>query len=170
MRLANVKLFDIENGYGVGVSIFVQGCPHHCPGCFNQSTWDFDGGEEWTPEKEDTLIENCSPWYITRLSILGGEPVCKPNIDDVIHLAKRFKQEFRNKELWLYTGGYLSDVPEELRKYCDYIVDGPFEEDKKDLTLEFRGSSNQLVWQNTHITNSAGETVYILCEDIKQQI
>lgn len=160
MRVAKIKLFDIENGFGVGNSIFVQGCPHHCPGCFNEDTWDFEGGEEWTKEKEDKLIEDCSPWYITRLSILGGEPVCKPNIDGVIDLVLRFKKEFPRKEIWLYTGGDISAVPEKLKEWCNYIVDGPFVEELKDLTLEFRGSSNQTVWANTFVKDAAGKAAF----------
>lgn len=168
MRVAKIKLFDIENGFGVGNSIFVQGCPHHCKGCFNESTWDFFGGDEWTKEMEDKLIEDCSPWYIQRLSVLGGEPVCQQNLDDVTDLVVRFKEEYPEKEVWLYTGGCIDEVPDKLLNYCDYIVDGRFIEELRDLTLEFRGSANQKVWQNLKIIEPGmARCSYGLCKDIK---
>lgn len=170
LRVAKIKLFDIENGFGVGNSIFVQGCPHHCKGCFNENTWDFFGGEEWTKEDEDKLIENCSPWYIKRLSVLGGEPVCQQNVDGVTDLVVRFVKEYPEKDVWLYTGGSIEDVPDRLLNHCDYIVDGPFIEEQRDLMLEFRGSANQKVWQNLkEIDANQTRCKYILCPDIKHQ-
>ena len=101
---------DISNGEGVGVALFVQGCPFnpHCYNCFNTDTWDFNGGKEWTEETEDKLIELANKPYIKRLSILGGEPLADENLDGVLHLVDRFRLSFPNKSIWLYSGYELS--------------------------------------------------------------
>ena len=101
---------DISNGEGVGVALFVQGCPFnpHCYNCFNTDTWDFNGGKEWTQEVEDKLIELANKPYIKRLSILGGEPLADENLDGVLHLVDRFRLSLPNKSIWLYSGYELS--------------------------------------------------------------
>ena len=165
MRYALMRKMDISNGTFVGVSLFVQGCPLHCKGCFNQETWDFDGGKEWTKETKETFLSLADKPYIKRITILGGEPLAKQNVYDVIDLMKDIKSRFPDKTIWLYTGyrfqtitsPAITDVfdPErdkylskrkEVLKYADVIVDGPFIESKKDITLKFRGSSNQNIW------------------------
>ena len=110
MRYASIRELDISNGEGIGVALFVQGCPFnpHCYNCFNPNTWDFNGGKEWTEETEDKLIELANKPYIKRLSILGGEPLADENLDGVLHLVDRFRLSFPNKSIWLYSGYELS--------------------------------------------------------------
>ena len=114
-----------------------------------QSTWDWDGGCYWNEQKEKDLFELCNNPYITRLSILGGEPLNPKNIDQVIELAKHFKETFPKKELWVWSGynfeSYISQT--DIINYADYIIDGLYEDDKKDFRLRFRGSSNQRIWR-----------------------
>ena len=98
MRYASIRSMDISNGSGIGVAAFVQGCHMHCTGCFNQETWDFNGGKEWTEEVENKFLEIANKSYITRVSILGGEPLAVENCKDVYNLCKRIKQEFPNKK------------------------------------------------------------------------
>ena len=149
---------DISNGEGVGVALFVQGCRFACKNCFNPDTWDFNGGKEWTQETEDKLVKLASRPYIKRLSILGGEPLVDENLDGVLHLVDRFRLLFPNKFIWLYTGYTLSirdfDTTIDcgwdnaaIRNYilamCDVVIDGPYIEEQRDITLAFRGSKNQ---------------------------
>ena len=110
IHYASIRNLDISNGEGIGVALFVQGCPFnpHCYNCFNPNTWDFNGGKEWTPETEDKLIELASRPYIKRLSILGGEPLADENLDGVLHLVDRFCLLLPNKSIWLYSGYELS--------------------------------------------------------------
>ena len=106
IHYASIRNLDISNGEGVGVALFIQGCPFnpHCYNCFNTETWDFNGGKEWTQEVEDKLIELANRPYIKRLSILGGEPLADENLDGVLHLVDRFRLSLPNKTIWLYTG------------------------------------------------------------------
>lgn len=174
MRYALMRKMDISNGTFVGVSLFVQGCPFHCKGCFNQETWDFDGGHEWTEDAKETFLSLADKPYIKRVTILGGEPLAPQNVSSVLDLMKEIKARFPEKDIWLYTGyrmpvimnpaitddfnperdKYLSKRKEVL-KYADVIVDGPFIESEKDITLKFRGSSNQNIW----VKNDDGEWV-----------
>ena len=103
MRYAKIKKCEAENGIGVGASLFVQGCHFHCQGCFNQETWNFEGGEEWTEEVEEEFMEVISPWYINRVSILGGEPLAPEHRGDVFKLIVKIKRLYPEKEIWLYT-------------------------------------------------------------------
>jgi anaerobic ribonucleoside-triphosphate reductase activating protein len=138
---------DISNGPGVRVSIFMQGCHFHCKGCFNEETWDFNGGEEFTDETINRVLELASADYIVGLSILGGEPMNPKNIDGTTKLAKAFKEKFPNKSLWAWSG-YLFDKDlsdKEVMKYLDVLVDGTFKIDLFDPTLKWKGSSNQRV-------------------------
>lgn len=150
MKYAQIRSTDVSNGDGIGVAVFVQGCDFHCKNCFNQVTWDWDGGYEWNETKEKELFELCNKPYITRLSILGGEPLNPKNIDAVVELAIHFKEAFPNKKLWIWSGynfeNYISKT--DIIQYADYIVDGLYEEDKKDFRLRFKGSSNQRIWRN----------------------
>lgn len=157
MHYATIKKFDIANGEGVRVSIFVSGCSHKCPGCFNDIAWPFDYGEEFTKKVEDEIIEACRSSYIKGLSLLGGEPFEKTNQKGLISLVRRFKEEFPNKTIWCYSG-YLfekdilnkeseiqTEVTQELIRYIDVLVDGKFVLALKDISLKFKGSSNQRI-------------------------
>lgn len=138
---------DISNGYGIRVSLFVQGCEHYCKNCFNPETWDFNNGQVWTLEKENELLKLCDKDYIKGLSILGGEPLHPLNISTITNIAKRFKENFPNKTLWIWSGYMLEEYVSnlEILNYVDVIVDGKYIEELKDITLEFRGSSNQRI-------------------------
>ena len=105
IHYASIRNLDISNGEGVGVALFVQGCPFnpHCYNCFNPETWNFNGGKEWTPEVEDKFIELASRPYIKRISLLGGEPLADENLDGVLHLIDRFRLSFPNKSIWIYS-------------------------------------------------------------------
>ena len=154
MNYGEIKKYDIANGEGVRVSLFVSGCTHHCPGCFNQETWDFGYGKEYTQETEEEILRAVAPGYIAGLSLLGGEPFEPANQEVLVGLLRKFKDRFPDKTVWCYTG-YLFDreLLEESRARCrwtdemlsmiDVLVDGRFVEALKDITLLFRGSSNQ---------------------------
>ena len=147
IRYASIREMDISNGEGVGVALFVQGCPFHCYNCFNPDTWDFNGGKEWTNEVEKKFFELVSRSYIKRISLLGGECLAEENVEDVTVLAKKCKEKFPEKEIWLWSGydfeTHISHL--EITKYVDYIIDGKYIEELKDISLKWRGSSNQRV-------------------------
>ena len=156
MYYGEIKKCDIANGEGVRVSLFVSGCTHHCPGCFNQDTWDFDYGKEYTQETEDEILKALSPGYINGLSLLGGEPFEPHNQEVLVRLLRKVKEQYPEKNIWCYSG-YLFDkeLLSESRARCEYtdemlsmldvLVDGRFVEALKDIRLVFRGSSNQRV-------------------------
>lgn len=161
MRYASMRSMDISNGEGVGVSLFVQGCHFHCKNCFNQDTWDFSDGKEWSREIEDEFMKLVNRPYIKRVSLLGGEPLADENVLDIMRLINRIKTECPDKKIWCYTGytweqifpivnPYLNLTQAEMTrqnavKNCDILVDGRFVEEEKDLSLEFRGSKNQRI-------------------------
>lgn len=150
MNYATIKNCDIANGPGVRVSLFVSGCTHHCPGCFNQVAWDFDYGEPFTEETIQTILSMLRPDYIRGLTLLGGEPFEPQNQPAIVELLRRIKAELPAKSIWAFSGylyedivsGKLGDTREYLR-YLDVLVDGPFVQAKKNLSLRFRGSENQ---------------------------
>lgn len=167
MKYAKIRKMDISNGEGVRVSLFVQGCSFHCKNCFNQETWDFNGGKEFTTAEIQKIIELANKDYIAGLSVLGGEPLHNNNVDEVFHIVATFKEKFPNKDIWLWTGFKFEDaIKDSKRKFIlrniDVLVDGQFEEDKKDLTLKWRGSSNQRV---IDCKKSLAENKVILKED-----
>ena len=176
MNYAEIKKHDTANGKGVRVSLFVSGCTHHCKGCFNSETWDFCFGKKYTQEIEDEIIEACQQIYIKGLSVLGGEPFEKANQKDVYALMKRFKKTFPNKDIWCYSG-YLFDVDmieggkihteytDEMLGCIDYLVDGEFVEELKNLRLKFRGSANQRVI-DVKESRKQGKTVVISDENL----
>ena len=158
MRYALIREMDVSNGEGIGVSLFVQGCHFHCKGCFNQETWDFNGGKEWNEEIKNKFLQLIDKPFIIRISFLGGEPLAYENLPDIYDLIKEIKTKFPNKDIWIYTGYELSigdfdtsvDICWDnglLRNFilamCDVVVDGPFIKEQRDLTLKFAGSSNQ---------------------------
>lgn len=158
MRYAKMRIMDISNGSGIGVSLFVQGCHFHCPGCFNQETWDFSGGKEWLPHHIFELIRLASKPYIKRISILGGEPLADENVVDILQLIQKIREELPNIEIWLYTGFTIEEIfsktypsdqsssmREEIVRAVDVLVDGRFDRSKQDFHLKWRGSSNQRV-------------------------
>ena len=136
MNYANIKDFDIANGPGIRISLFVSGCTHHCKGCFNKEAWDFDYGQPFTQETIEQIIQMLKPAYVKGLTLLGGEPFEPQNQGAIVELLRRVKAEYPQKSIWAFSG-YLFD------KDLDVLVDGPFIEDMKDLMLRFRGSSNQ---------------------------
>ncbi len=156
MNYATIKFYDVANGTGVRVSLFVSGCRHHCKGCFNAETWDFCYGEPYTQETEDSIIDGLKPDYITGLSLLGGEPFEPENQPALTALLRRVKAQLPEKTVWCYTGytydtdlaeggSVFTDVTREMLSYIDILVDGEFIEEQRDLTLRFRGSRNQRI-------------------------
>lgn len=154
MNYANIKTNDIANGPGIRVSLFVSGCTHRCKGCFNEVAWDFDYGEPFTQDTIDFILEQMAQPYIKGLTLLGGEPFDPKNQPAIVELLRQVKERYPEKSIWAFSG-YLFDkdilsgrlgpweVTKEYLSYLDVLVDGPFVESKKDLTLRFRGSSNQ---------------------------
>lgn len=154
MNYAAIKNCDIANGPGVRVSLFVSGCTHHCKGCFNEVAWDFHYGQPFTQETIDSILDMLKPAYVKGLTLLGGEPFEPQNQPAIVELLRRVKVAYPEKSIWSFSGylfdrdilpGRLGDpeVTKEFLSYLDVLVDGPFVEAKKDLTLRFRGSSNQ---------------------------
>ncbi len=149
MKFIKIKDNDIANGVGITMSLWTQGCPHHCKGCFNVETWDFNKGKEFTELDLKYIFDNINKNDIHRdLSILGGEPLCPQNIEGVINLCKEFKKIYPNKKIYIWTGYTLeefNDTQKSILKYIDVIVDGKFIEEKRNLSLKLRGSENQRV-------------------------
>lgn len=156
MRYAQIRKMDISNGEGVGVSLFVQGCHFHCPGCHNPEQWSFSGGKEYTINTESRILELIEPEYITRFSILGGEPLEKCNWLDLAALITAIKSKKPSIKIWLYTGYELDNLAsnnnpllQTILLNVDYIVDGQFVQEEKDITLQFRGSGNQNIYHRS---------------------
>ena len=156
MYYADIKKADVANGLGVRVSVFVSGCTHHCKNCFNEEAWDFHYGNEFTQKEVDKVIELMDHSYVAGLSLLGGEPFEHINQQGLLPLVKIVKEKFPDKNIWCYSGyTFENDIIDRMCKewketpeflsYIDVLVDGKFEEDKKDLSLRFRGSSNQRI-------------------------
>lgn len=152
MRYAQIRKMDISNGLGVGAALFVQGCHFHCKNCFNPETWDFDGGKEYTEETQQTILKLIEPEYITRFSILGGEPLEPQNHFELAKLINLIKEKRPDVKIWVYTGYTYENLVNKESTYVEYLlnnidvlVDGQFQEDKKDLTYPFAGSTNQRV-------------------------
>ena len=146
MNYCGLKKIDTANGLGVRVSLFVSGCRNHCPGCFQPETWDFGYGEPFTKEIEDEIIEALRPSWIQGLSILGGEPMEPENQAALLPFLSRVRRELPDKDIWLYTGYTFEAVSDsELLPLADVLVDGPFVDGQKDISLSFRGSRNQRI-------------------------
>jgi anaerobic ribonucleoside-triphosphate reductase activating protein len=156
MHYGNIKECDIADGPGVRVSLFVSGCRHHCKGCFNAETWDFNYGKPYTKETEDEIIQLLASDFVQGFTLLGGEPFEPENQVELVKLLKRIRETYPQKDIWCYTG-YLydvdlpeggkvhTDVTDEMLSYIDVLVDGEFVEAEKDVTLVFRGSRNQRI-------------------------
>ena len=156
MNFATIKTHDVANGPGVRVSLFVSGCTHHCPGCFNAEAWDFDYGQPFTSETEERLLQALSPDYIKGLSLLGGEPFEPQNRAVLAPLLERVRAAYPHKTVWCYSGyTYEADLlahrvgePETIDRMLgciDILVDGRFVEAQKSARLRFRGSANQRI-------------------------
>ena len=146
MNYCAIKKNDIANGPGVRVSFFVSGCRNHCKGCFQPETWDFSYGKPFTEDTVDELIEALNHPWIQGLSILGGDPMEPENQEALLPVLKRIREEMPQKDIWLYTGYLFKSVSTSpLLEYLDVVVDGPFIEEEKDLSLAFRGSRNQRI-------------------------
>lgn len=154
MNYATIKNCDIANGPGVRVSLFVSGCTHRCPGCFNEVAWDFEYGEPFTEQTIEMILDMLKPDYMKGLTLLGGEPFEPQNQPDIVKLLRRVRQAYPQKSIWAFSG-YLFDrdilagrlgpweITKEYLSYLDVLVDGPFIQEQKDLSLRFRGSRNQ---------------------------
>ena len=157
MYYGNIKKTDIADGDGVRVSLFVSGCRNCCKGCFQPETWDFKYGTEFTQETENQILEFLRPSYISGLTILGGEPFEEENQRILAPFLRKVKETYPSKTIWCYTGYVLEKdlLPEDGRKHCeatgemlkyiDILVDGPFIEEQKNISLKFRGSENQRI-------------------------
>ena len=155
MYYGELKKFDIADGYGVRTTLFVSGCTNRCPGCFQPQTWDFEYGKPFTREVEDDIIESLRPYYVNGLTLLGGEPFEPENQRALVPFMRRVKKEFPDKDIWCFTGFTLDgelqkdgshprcEVTDEMLSMIDVLVDGRFVLELKDISLRFRGSSNQ---------------------------
>lgn len=192
MRFAQIRKMDISNGKGIGVSLFTQGCPYHCAGCHNPSTWSKGDGEEYTQETEDKIVKLVQSPHVARLSILGGEPLIPQNVTQLLFLAKKVKDVRPDLKIWLWTGttveaihdlkhyrrpmneaidptfsalGWddisITSMSRLLEYYVDYLIDGRFTQEKKDLTLRWCGSSNQRVIDCRKTFNDAAERIHL---------
>ena len=169
MNYANIKYCDIANGTGVRTSLFVSGCRHRCPGCFNSEAWDFGYGEHFTGEIRQKILDSLKPSYIAGLSLLGGEPMEPENQRELLPFLKEVKTLYPDKDIWCYTGYTLeTDLSEGQRAFCevtkemlsllDILVDGRFVEEEYDISLRFRGSKNQRLI-DLPASQKAGRTV-----------
>ena len=146
MRYNKIRKMDISNGEGVRVSIFMQGCTFNCKKCFNPETHSFEGGKEFTEETIERVISLCSNENIVGLSILGGEPLHPKNIDGTTALAKRFKEKYPNKTIWVWTGFLFENLKDsEVMKYIDVLIDGQYVDELHSPLLKWKGSANQRV-------------------------
>jgi len=154
MNAANVKYYDIANGPGVRTSLFVSGCRHHCPGCFNAEAWDFSFGIPFDEALQQKILDSLRPYYVTGLSLLGGEPLEPENQRALLPFLRRVREELPDKSIWCYSGFTLEQLTagesrcrcectDELLTLIDVLVDGPYIEAEHDISLRFRGSRNQ---------------------------
>lgn len=183
MRYAQIRSMDISNGEGVGVALFVQGCHFHCEDCFNQETWDFNGGQEWTNKEKNLFMHLLNEPYITRCSILGGEPLTPENVETVLDLIVSIRLHYPKIKIWLYTGYKFEQliwpvIPDDfnpardrrlqqIRKLislCDVVIDGRYKKELRDVSLHWCGSSNQRV---IDVQQTLAQNKIILYEDNK---
>lgn len=153
MNYGAIKKCDIANGVGVRTVLFVSGCTHHCKGCFQPETWNFDYGERYTKETEDEIIESLKPDYVDGITLLGGEPFEPENQRELVKLLRRIKKELPKKTVWSFSGYTYEELTGDSRAVCevtnemlsmlDVLVDGEFIEAKRNISLRFRGSENQ---------------------------
>ncbi len=156
MNYANIKYYDIADGEGVRTTLFVSGCTNRCKGCFQPQTWDFSYGKPFTEAVQQELLESLEPSYINGLTLLGGEPFEPSNQAALLPFLRRVKAQYPEKTIWAFTGFVYdrdliaggrkhTDFTDEMLSYVDILVDGPYVEELHDITLQFRGSSNQRI-------------------------
>jgi len=156
MNICEIKKADVANGPGIRVTLFVSGCTNHCKGCFQPETWDFNYGKPWSPEYENIILGELSKPYCKGLTLLGGEPFEPSNQEALLPLLRKVKSMFPTKDVWCYTGFLYENLinptykkhtvcTDEMLSMIDVLVDGPFVEEKKNLSLKFRGSENQRI-------------------------
>ena len=149
MRYAGLNKNDFTAAPGVSVTFYTQGCPHHCSGCHNPETWDFEGGKEFTPKVIDEILEALTANNIMRsLAIQGGEPLCVENEFLTLLIVKTVKEKFPDVKIYIWTGYYFNSLPntpyiKQILELTDCLIDGPYIEDERDITLPMRGSRNQ---------------------------
>lgn len=150
MKFQTITYPDVGNGVGCRVVLWIQGCTHHCRNCQNPQTWDFHKGRNFTKEYKEKLFNILSLPYIKGLTLSGGDPL--DSFEDTLSLVKEIKEMFPDKDIWLYTGYTFEEIlksnKSDILPFIDYIVDGTYKEELKDTTLAFRGSSNQIIWEN----------------------
>ena len=173
MNYADIKTCDVANGLGVRVSLFVSGCTHKCKGCFNAEAWDFNYGEAFTQETIDTIVQMLSPAYVKGLTLLGGEPFEPQNQGAVVELLRQVREAYPEKTIWAFSGylfdkdilsGKLGDweITREYLGLLDVLVDGPYVEARRNLSLRFRGSENQRI---INVPASLSSGTVVLWED-----
>ena len=149
MNYSQIRYMDISNGPGIGISLFVQGCPIHCKNCFNPETWDFQGGKPWTEEIRNIFVTFANRDYIHRISILGGEPLAAENLSNISQLLEILRTLYKKtKTIWLYTGYVFEKLNRDQIKALsnvDVVVDGPYIHEQRNITLPFKGSANQRI-------------------------
>ena len=151
MKYAGLMENDIANGEGVCVSLWTQGCPHHCPGCHNPETWDFEGGYEVPDDIRGKIVKAISANDITRnFSILGGEPLCEENLDFVLNIITSVRTAYPNIKIYIWTGYTFKELIDkqdqriiDILKQANFLIDGRYDKNLRDITLPLRGSSNQ---------------------------
>ena len=147
MRYHQIEKCSVENGLGVRTTIYLSGCVHRCKNCHNPETWDFNGGNEFTEETKEELFSYLALPYINGITFSGGDPLC--SYDEVLELTKEIKERFPDKTIWVYTGYTLEELikgqKEAILEYIDVLVDGRYVDELRDVTLAFRGSSNQRI-------------------------
>ena len=148
MRIANITYPDVENGIGCRVTLWTQGCPHHCDGCHNPETWSFDGGHEFTDDDKNELFDILSKGFIRGITFSGGDPLVW--YKSIVKLMKEIKEKFPTKDIWIWTGYTMKEVETkfpDILEYVDVLIDGVFVIEEKDLSLKWRGSRNQVIWE-----------------------
>lgn len=161
MNIENITYPDVNNGLGCRVTLWVSGCIHHCNGCHNPQTWNFNHGILFGKEQKEKLFEILALPYIKGITLSGGDPLC--SYDDCFNLVKEISEKFPNKDIWLYTGYTLDEIynlgKDEILSYIDVLVDGKFDSTKMDRSLAFRGSTNQKIWNINRHVNPPKEVV-----------
>lgn len=168
MNYAQIRSMDISNGEGIGVSLFVQGCDFHCKNCFNSETWEFSKGQEWNDKTKNQFLKLIEKPFIQRVSILGGEPLHPKNVQNVLKIVDEIRVSYPTKNIWLYTGytweeiwikdivktgdriknmrqKAITNLRRQVVSMCDVLIDGRYVDELRDISLHWRGSSNQRV-------------------------
>ena len=148
MNIVDITHPDVNNGLGCRITVWVSGCVHHCKGCHNPETWDFKYGREFTDDDKKKIFEVLDKPYIKGITFSGGDPLC--SYTDVLSLAREIKKKYSDKDIWVYTGfsfEYVREHMSEILDYVDYMVDGKFKIEERDVSLAFRGSKNQRIWK-----------------------